>query len=100
MWWEGRDFSPNGVCSKEVRAFFRTVEVDEFRTSSVCPSCGEFLQKVNKVITKDGRNVVREVRCLRRCNSQRCSQVSFKNHDSVGAHNIVLCLNGGKDQRN
>ena len=76
-------------CSK----YFETVEVDEYRTSCVCPCCDNLLCKVTKKIqSADGACQVREVRGLRRCSSTVCSQVSFKNRDSVGARNILRCL--------
>ena len=73
--------------------YFETVEVDEYRTSCVCPCCDNLLCKVTKKIqSADGAFQVREVRGLRRCSSTVCSQVSFKNRDSVGARNILRCL--------
>ena len=69
--------------------YFDTVEVDEYRTSCVCPCCDALLRKVWKKKT-DGK--VHEVRGLRRCSSTVCSQASFKNRDSVGARNILRCL--------
>ena len=75
------------------RQYFETVEVDEYRTSCVCPCCDALLCKVTKKIqVADGTCKVREVRGLRRCSSTVCSQVSFKNRDSVGARNILRCL--------
>ena len=62
-------------------------------TSCVCPCCDNLLCKVTKKIqSADGACQVREVRGLRRCSSTVCSQVSFKNRDSVGARNILRCL--------
>ena len=49
------------------RKYFETVEVDEYRTSCVCPCCDNWLCKVTKKIQgADGAYVVREVRGLRR----------------------------------
>ena len=72
--------------------YFETVEVDEYRTSCVCPCCDNLLCKVTKKIQSADGAAVREVRGLRRCSSTVCSQVSFKNRDSVGARNILRCL--------
>ena len=75
------------------RQYFETIEVDEFRTSSICPCCDNVLSKVTKKIqVADDKCEIREVRGLRRCSSTVCSQVSFKNRDSVGARNILRSL--------
>ena len=84
---------PTEYVKDKCRKYFETVEVDEYRTSCVCPCCDNLLCKVTKRIQgADGAYVVREVRGLRRCSSTVCSQVSFKNRDSVGARNILRCL--------
>ena len=84
---------PTEYVKDKCRQYFETVEVDEYRTSCVCPCCDALLCKVTKKIqVVDGTVEVREVRGLRRCSSTVCSQVSFKNRDSVGARNILRCL--------
>ena len=80
---------PTEYVKKKCKTYFDTVEVDEYRTSCVCPCCDALLSKVCKK-TEDGN--IREVRGLRRCSSTVCSQASFKNRDSVGARNILRCL--------
>ena len=80
---------PTENVKKKCKMYFDTVEVDEYRTSCVCPCCDALLSKVWKKKT-DGK--VHEVRGLRRCSSTVCSQASFKNRDSVGARNILRCL--------
>ena len=80
---------PTEYVKKKCKQYFDTVEVDEYRTSCVCPCCDALLSKVWKKKT-DGK--VHEVRGLRRCSSTVCSQASFKNRDSVGARNILRCL--------
>ena len=69
--------------------YFKTVLVDEFRTSCVCPTCNELLQKVVK---KVDQKKFHEVRGLRRCCSTVCSQFPFKSRDFVGALNILRCF--------
>ena len=84
---------PTVYVKDKCRQYFETVEVDEFRTSSVCPCCDALLCKVIKEVkVADDKYAVREVRGLRRCSSTVCSQVSFKDRDSVGARNILRCL--------
>ena len=80
---------PTEYVKEKCKTYFDTVEVDEYRTSCVCPCCDASLSKVCKK-TEDGN--IREVRGLRRCSSTVCSQASFKNRDSVGARNILRCL--------
>ena len=79
---------PTKYVKDKCRQYFKTIEVDEFRTSSICPCCDNVLSKVRRQVADE----VREVRGLRRCSSTVCSQVSFKNRDSVGARNILRCL--------
>lgn len=81
---------PTEYMKKKCKQFFETVEVDEFRTSCVCPKCDSVLVKVKKEDVATGG--YREVRGLRRCSSNDCSHVSFKNRDTVGALNIARCL--------
>ena len=69
--------------------YYKTVLVDEYRTSCVCPWCDQLLEKVVK---KVGENEFREVRGLRRCCSTVCSRFPFKNRDLVGALNILRCF--------
>ena len=83
---------PTEYVKDKCRKYFETVEVDEYRTSCVCPCCDDLLCKVTKKIQSADGATVREVRGLRRCSSTVCSQVSFKNRDSVGARNILRCL--------
>ena len=84
---------PTEYVKDKCRQYFKTIEVDEYRTSSICPCCDSVLSKVTKRIqVADDQCEIREVRGLRRCSSTVCSQVSFKNRDSVGARNILRCL--------
>ena len=89
----GEVSAPTKYVKDKCRQYFETVEADEYRTSSVCPCCNNLLLKVTKKIqVADDKCEAREVRGLRRCSSTACSQVSFKNRDSVGARNILRCL--------
>ncbi len=61
--------------------YFETVDVDEFRTSSICRDCDP-LYKVIKEVEDDHK--VLQIRRSRRCCSIGCSWFSLKNRDLVG----------------
>jgi hypothetical protein len=82
---------PTEYVKKVCKTYYNTAEVDEFRTSSVCPSCDELLCKVIRRCNAAEKGEFREIRGLRRCCSTVCSRTSFKNRDSIGARNILRC---------
>ncbi len=83
---------PVKYVKEKCKQYFETVDVDEFRTSLICPDCDQPLCKVVKEVNDD--NKVRQIRGLRRCSSTVCrkNRISFKNRDLVGAKNILRCL--------
>ena len=81
---------PVKYVKEKCKQYFETVDVNEFRTSLICPDCDQPLCKVVKKVEDEKR--VRQMRGLRRCRSTVCSRFSFKNRDLVGAKNILRCL--------
>ena len=78
---------PTAVVKAKCKQYFKTVIIDEVRTSSVCPQCDGLLSKVLSKVTTP----TRQVRGLMRCGSESCRNVRFKNRDAVGAQNILRC---------
>ena len=101
---------PTKYIKKKCKQFYTTEEVSEFRTSIVCPRCDKLLRKVMikskvKVKVKDedtgeytdeDKEVIRQIRGLRRCGSNVCSRMPFLNRDDVGARNILRCVTSDK----
>ncbi len=81
---------PVKYVKEKCKQYFETVDVNEFRTSLICPDCDQPLCKVVKEVNDE--NKVLEIRGLRRCSSTVCSRFSFQNRDLVGAKNILRCL--------
>jgi hypothetical protein len=70
-----------------VRRQYEVIEVDEFRTSSVCPECGDQLLKVLEFF--NGKYY--EVRGLKWCGSDECKSHPIYTRDiGVGCRNIFL----------
>ena len=68
-----------------------TMEVPEWRTSSVCPDCGAQLFTVYHAI--DGDRVER--RGMKWCNSQICRHAPIKHRENVGGYDIYLVMKAG-----
>ena len=90
----GRSVPIKGM-KKRCQQFYQTVEVDEYRTSQVCPNCDSTLGLVNSE-TRRGRNGNRRiVRGLLHCNNQQCAWKPFKSRDGVAAKNFLRCFEVG-----
>lgn len=85
--------APTTFVSASCSQHFPMRFVDEYCTSQVCSRCDRKLSPVYRV-TRDGK--VREVRGLRRCSSNVCSQASYVDRDLNAALNILRC---GSDRR-
>jgi predicted RNA-binding Zn-ribbon protein involved in translation (DUF1610 family) len=70
--------------------FLQTVEVNEYRTSKVCPRCGSQLQQVFRS-RMQGQQFPKPQRGILRCASRDCAGCSFLNRDELGARNILTC---------
>jgi len=82
--------SVRGACH---RRFPLTADVDEFRTSSVCPRCDAQLTEVICARTN------KSVRGFRRCPSPECAARAFLSRDAVGAINILRCHEAALEAR-
>jgi hypothetical protein len=83
----GRQSVPVKEIKDAVKRQYEVVEVDEFRTSSVCPECGEQLCKVLEFF--NGKYY--EVRGLKWCSSDACKSHPLYTRDvGVGCANIFL----------
>ena len=79
---------PLKYIKKRCEYFFECHNVNEFRTSQICPDCCTCrLQQVEKDVPGQERRVVRG---LKWCPSPLCSGNPLKNRDEVGAKNIRL----------
>ena len=85
----GRSVPTVSVRRACVRFFPQTVQVDEYRTSKVCPQCLSQLQKVLRRL--EGERFPENQRGILRCPSIQCASCTFKNRDEVGARNILAC---------
>ena len=85
----GRSVPTVSVRRACVRFFRQTVQVDEYRTSKVCPQCLSQLQKVLRRL--EGERFPENQRGILRCPSIQCASCTFKNRDEVGARNILAC---------
>ena len=74
---------------RECKLYFKCFNVDEFRTSQVCPSCNERLWDVRKHLRKPvGRRRTMMIRGLKYCSSYNCRSHRYLNRDDVGCSNI------------
>jgi hypothetical protein len=80
--------APTTFMSSSCARFFPIRFVDEFYTSKICAKCNQVL---SPVVTRDKKGQVREIRGLRRCKSNVCSQAPFMNRDLNAALNILRC---------
>jgi hypothetical protein len=78
---------PLKYIKKRCGYFFECHNVNEFRTSQICPDCRTCrLLGVEKDIPDQTRGMI--VRGLKWCPSQLCREEPLKNRDEVGAKNI------------
>lgn len=110
---KGEIAAPTSSLYKKCCQHFKTIPVDEFRTTRICCDCNSELWKVTqkKMVTKtkiteevdelgilkfgvakEDVEVDQEVRGLRWCCSTECR--SFKNRDRNAALNILRCFTG------
>ena len=82
--------SVRGACH---RRFPLTADIDEFRTSSVCPTCGTQLCEVINPRTNES------VRGFRRCPSPDCAARAFLSRDALAAINILQCHEAALEAR-
>ena len=82
--------SVRGACH---RRFPLTADIDEFRTSSVCPTCGTQLCGVINPRTNES------VRGFRRCPSPDCAARAFLSRDALAAINILQCHEAALEAR-
>ena len=83
----GRQSVPVMAFKEAVKRQYQVIEVDEFRTSSVCPECGEQLCKVLEFFN----DKYYEVRGLKWCGSDACKSHPLYTRDvGVGCANIFL----------
>jgi hypothetical protein len=83
----GRQPVPVKAFKDAVKHQYEVIEVDEFRTSSVCPECGEQLCKVLEFF--NGKYY--EVRGLKWCGSDACKSHPMYTRDvGVGCANIFM----------
>ena len=87
--------SPIKGMKKRCQQFYQTVEVDEYRTSQVCPNCDSTLGLVNSETRRDRNGNRRILRGLLHCNNQKCAWKPFKSRDGVAAKNILRCFEVG-----
>ena len=80
--------APTTFMSSSCARFFPIRFVDEFYTSKICARCDQLL---SPVVTRDKEGQVREIRGLRRCESNVCAQAPFVNRDLNAALNILRC---------
>ncbi len=79
---------PLKYIKKRCSYFFECHDVNEFRTSQICPDCRKCrLQQVEKDIPGHAQCIVQG---LKWCPSSDCSHNPLKNRDEVGAKNIRL----------
>ena len=84
----GRSVPTVSVRRACTRIFPQTVEVEEYRTSKVCPTC---LSQLQQVFRPQVAGDARQQRGILRCKSRMCASTTFKNRDEVGARNILTC---------
>ena len=89
----GRSAPTTSVRAACHRRFPLTADVDEFRTSSVCPTCDAQLTEVICARTNQS------VRGFRRCPSPECAARAFLSRDAVGAINILRCHEAALEAR-
>lgn len=83
----GRQSVPVKAFKEAVKHQYEVIEVDEYRTSSVCPECGEQLCKVLEFF--NGKYY--EVRGLKWCGSDACKSNPMYTRDvGVGCANIFM----------
>jgi hypothetical protein len=74
---------------RECKLYFKCFNVDEFRTSQICPLCNECLWDVRKHIRNPvGRRRTIMIRGLKYCNSDTCRSHRYMNRDDVGCSNM------------
>jgi hypothetical protein len=100
----GEESVPVQSTSKRCMQHYRTVFIDEFRTSQVCHRCAHRTQPVAKmkdVVNTTTKRVERKmysVRGLRWCCSTTCTR-TFLNRDVNAALNILQCARAGTHAR-
>jgi hypothetical protein len=74
---------------RECKLYFNCFNVDEFRTSQICPTCNSRLWDVRKHLRNpvDGRRT-KMIRGLKYCCSDSCRSHRYLNRDDVGCYNI------------
>ena len=78
---------PLKYIKKRCSYFFECHEVNEFRTSQICPDCGiSRLHDVEKTIHGEEPT---KIRGLKWCSSGKCRHSPLKNRDEVGSKNIM-----------
>ena len=84
--------SVRGACHRRF-PLTADAEIDEFRTSSVCPTCGTQLCGVINPRTNES------VRGFRRCPSPECAARAFLSRDALAAINILQCHEAALEAR-
>ncbi len=85
-----------GMCSipckwvkRECKLYIKCFNVDEFRTSQICPTCNECLWDVRKHLRKPvDKRRTKMIRGLKYCSSDTCRAHRYLNWDDVGCYNI------------
>ena len=80
--------APTSALSRHCARFAPLRLVDEYNTTKVCARCDCVLSAVARQLD-DG--TIQEIRGLRRCSSNVCSQASFVDRDKNAALNILRC---------
>jgi hypothetical protein len=80
--------APTSFMSSSCARHFRLEYVDEYCTSKICARCDHVL---SPVAISDMQGRVRQVRGLRRCNSNVCARASLVDRDLNAALNILRC---------
>ena len=79
---------PLKYIKKRCNNHFKCHEVNEFRTSQVCPHCeGSRLWDV--VMVNPGMITETKIRGMKWCSSEHCKHNPLKNRDMVGSINIM-----------
>jgi hypothetical protein len=84
---KGERSVPLKYIKKHCRYYFVTHEVNEFRTSQICPDCERC--RLHDVEKSTHGEMPTKIRGLKWCPYNECRQNPLKNRDEVGAKNIM-----------
>ena len=84
----GTRYVPLKYIKKRCGNHFKCHEVNEFRTSQICPDC-EKCRLDDVIKSSPGMTTQTKIRGLKWCTSKECKHNPLKNRDMVGSINIM-----------